>query len=355
VELLPGSERDAVALVWERLEAEGADPGPFASWLWTRTWLEHFGTTVSHCFATVLTDGEPVGLALLTFDRHRRGPFTFRRVHLGTAGEPPRESVFVERNRFLATPGNQTQVGAALIRFLEGLSTIDEIAVDGFLRDQAMALIGTDAGWLIEPERCHVVDLSAAPGGDVAALWSPGVRKELRRAERVLGRITVEWADDEARGHEMLDDLVALHQARWTLRGHGGAFPSKRVEQFHHALITQWVPRGRMALMKVVSEQGLVGARYAFVDGDRLLGYQSGWVPSEDRRLSVGLVLQHAVLQEAQRRGFTCWDYLAGSSEQKRRLSTGEYELLWATRRRPGFKWVAFDAARAVRSLTRAS
>ena len=353
VELLPASERDSVGSVWERLEAEGADPGPFASWQWTRTWLEHFGTTVSHCFALVFSGREPLGVALLTFDRRRRGPFTFRRVHLGTAGEPPGETVFVERNRFVARPEDGAQVGAAITRLLEDLPSIDEIAVDGFVMDQATALVGAGAGWLLEPERCHVVDLAAAPGDDVAALFSSGVRKELRRAERSLGPMVVEWAHDGDSGHEMLDDLMSLHQARWTAKGLRGAFASRRVQRFHHALVTQWVPRGRLALMRVVSGQGLVGARYAFIEGDRLLGYQSGWMPVSDRDVSAGLVLQHAVLQEAHRRGFTCWDYLAGTSEQKRRLSTGEYELMWATRRRPRLRWIAFDAARAVRSLGR--
>src|SRR3712207_5615346 len=128
--LLPSGERDSVGSVWERLESEGADPGPFASWQWTRTWLEHFGTTVPHCFAMVLSGREPLGVALLTFDRHRRGPFTFRRVHLGTAGEPPGETVFVERNRFLDRPEDEAQVGAAIVRLLQRLPRIDEIAVD---------------------------------------------------------------------------------------------------------------------------------------------------------------------------------------------------------------------------------
>jgi len=351
VELLSAGERDSVGSVWERLEAEGADPGPFASWEWTRTRLEHFGTTVPHCFALVLSGREPLGAALLTFDRRRRGPFAFRRVHLGTAGEPPAETVFVERNRLLTRPEDAVQVGTAIIRLLEGLQRIDEIAVDGFTTEQATALIGAGAGWLLEPERCYVVDLAAAPEDDVAALFSPGVRKELRRAERSLGPMTVDWAHDESSGHEILDELISLHQARWTARGFGGAFASQRVQRFHHALVTQWAPRGRLAPMRVASRRGLVGARYAFVEGDRLLGYQSGWLPSSERHVSPGLVLQHAVLQEAHRRGFTCWDYLAGTSEQKRRLSTGEYELVWATRRRPRLKWIAFDAARAVRSL----
>src|SRR3712207_8480585 len=68
----------------------------------------------------VLSGREPLGVALLTVDRHRRGPFTFRRVHLGTAGEPPGETVFVERNRFLARPEDEAQVGAAIVRSCRG-------------------------------------------------------------------------------------------------------------------------------------------------------------------------------------------------------------------------------------------
>jgi len=142
VEVLPATERDSVGVVWERLEAEGADPGPLASWQWTRTWLEHFGSTVSHCFAVVRSGRRPLGAALLTFDRRRRGPFTFRRVHLGTAGEPPEETVFTERNRLLARPEDAAQVGAAIIGLLESLPGIDEIVVDGFVVEQLPALIG---------------------------------------------------------------------------------------------------------------------------------------------------------------------------------------------------------------------
>ncbi len=352
VEVLPASGRDIAGSVWKRLESDGADPGVFASWHWTRTWLEHWGAAVPHCFVVVGTEEEPMGAALLTFDRHHRGPFVFRRVHIGTAGEPPHETVFVERNRLLARPGHVEQVGTAIIRFLKTLPRIDEIALDGFTMEDATALIGAGVGWQLGPERCHVVDLAAAPGGDVAALFSPGVRKELRRAERSLGPRTVQWAHDEDSGHEILDELISLHQARWAAKGHGGAFASQRVQRFHHALVSQWVSCGRLALMRVTSQQGLVGVRYAFVEADRLLGYQSGWAPHRERHVSAGLVLQHAVLQDAHQRGFACWDYLAGTSELKRRLSTGDYGLMWGSCRRPRLRWTAFDMARAVRSST---
>lgn len=353
VDVVPPVERDSVGSLWEGLEADGADPGLFASWQWTRTWLEHFGASVPHCFAVVRSGREPLGAALLTFDSYRRGPFTFRRVHFGTAGEPSDDTVFVERNRLLARPADVTQVAAALIQFVGTLRRVDEVTMDGFMVTDAAALIAADSEWLLEPEFCSVVDLTAASGNDVGALFSAGVRKELRRAERSLGPLTVEWAKDESTGHELLDQLISVHQARWTAKGQRGAFASQRMQRFHHALVSQWVPSGRLALMRVTSRHGLLGVRYAFAEGDRLLGYQSAWAVPLDRHISPGLVLQYAVLQEAQQRGYTCFDYLAGTSELKRRLSTGGYELMWGSRRRPRLRWTAFAATQSARSVGR--
>jgi CelD/BcsL family acetyltransferase involved in cellulose biosynthesis len=148
---------------------------------------------------------------------------------------------------------------------------------------------------------------------------------------------------------------MTLHQARWETVGQPGAFANERVRRFHAALVDQWVPAGRLALARVTSPQGLVGLRYAYVDGDRVLGYQTGWAPSADPRVSPGVVLQHAVLEEARRRGYRWWDYLSGTSELKQRLSTGSYPLVWAAHLRPDARGLAVRAVRTGRSLLRAT
>lgn len=353
--VVPAGDREAVGEVWEHLESNGADTGLFASWAWTRTWLESFGPVVPHHFVVIGAADEPIGVALMTVDRHRRGPFSFRRAHVGTAGEPAGETVFVERNRLVSAPDRLRDVAGALVEHIRTLPGVDETALDGFLETDASALLGAGTGWSTGPEHARVVDLTLAGGEDVMQLFSRGVRKELRRGQRFLGPLSVFWAEDERTAQAYLDELIALHQSRWQERGLPGAFAAERVRRFHAALVSQWVPSGRLALIRVTSPQGLVGVRYAYVDRDRVLGYQTGWAPSTDPRVSPGLVLQHAVLEEARRRGYRCWDYLAGTTQLKQRLSTGGYQLVWASHLRPGARRAALHAARTGRSLLQAA
>jgi hypothetical protein len=174
VTVVPADDREAVGEVWEHLESNGAVRSLFVSWTWTRTWLESFGSVVPHHFVVVGPPDDPVGAAPVTLDRHRRGPFRFRRAHLGTAGEPPGETVFVERNCVVALPDRSPEVADALAGHLRTLPGIHEVALDGFLAPEATRLIGSAAGWSSEPEPAHVVDLALAGDEDVATLFSRG-------------------------------------------------------------------------------------------------------------------------------------------------------------------------------------
>jgi hypothetical protein len=58
----------------------------------------------------------------------------------------------------------------------------------------------------------------------VATLFSRGVRKELRTAQRLLGLISVDWAEDKRTARAYLDELMTLYQARWETVGQPGAF-----------------------------------------------------------------------------------------------------------------------------------
>ena len=96
LEILTSRERSAAARAWTALESSLDDPPLASSWLWTETWLGAYGDVVPHSFALLLDGGRPVGAALLCEEMWRRGPLRLRRVHVGTAGEPAGESVYVE-------------------------------------------------------------------------------------------------------------------------------------------------------------------------------------------------------------------------------------------------------------------
>jgi hypothetical protein len=101
---------------WTALEARLGSERLACSWLWTGTWLEYYGDVVPHRFAVGEADGAPCGIALVTRGvGRRRGPFPLRTVHLGTAGEPPDESVYVEYNAVLVDPERLTAFATALV------------------------------------------------------------------------------------------------------------------------------------------------------------------------------------------------------------------------------------------------
>ncbi len=354
VEILDHGGRSAAGAIWRELEPR-AGCGPTYGWDWTEAWLEHFGDVVPHLFAVGRDGAGPVGVALVTFDAWRRGPLRLRRAHLGTAGEPAGESVYVERNGLLALPDRVGDFADALTRALGRARRWDGLVLDGFLADHADAFAGQLGGrWEISPQTALIADLSSIADGGPAAPFSAGVRREWRRAERRLGPFDVEWAEEPARAVEILDELIVLHQERWEAAGRPGAFESTRVRAFHRDVVRRLAADGGVALTRVSAPHGLLGCRYDLVDGERLISYQCGWLPGPDEGVSVGVVLDLACMDAAQRRGLRIWDHLAGPQRHKRRLSTGSYDLQWCTGRRGWARWHAFDTARALRRLARA-
>ena len=62
-----------------------------------------------------------------------------------------------------------------------------------------------------------------------------------------------------------------------------------------------------------------------------------------------GLVVDYLCLAECQRRGFDQFDFMAGTSDYKRHLSTHEAELAWVTWRRPRLKFALLDNLRWIK------
>jgi CelD/BcsL family acetyltransferase involved in cellulose biosynthesis len=345
--LAPGDPR--VPALWQALEAR-AEPGLTCSWTWTETWLRHYGDVVPHRFLLVGGEADPDALALVTRSLRRvKGVPLLRRVHLGTAGEPPGESVHVECNRLLARPGARAEAAAAIARALRGQRGWDELVLDGFDAEDAAALTA-EGGFELREEPSPTTDLAAIRerGGDVLGALSNGVRRRVERALRGLGELEADWAATSAQAREIYDELVALHQARWEAAGERGAFASPRFHAFHAELIERLLPRGEVVLFRVRGAAGTIGCLYSLVDRGRVLFYQGGLAQLADNKLRPGLVAHVLCMQACLERSFAEYDFLAGESRYKRELSATERTLVWATARR-GPRSAAFEAARRLR------
>jgi CelD/BcsL family acetyltransferase involved in cellulose biosynthesis len=284
----------------------------------------------------------------------RRGPFLVRTLHLGTAGEPHGEGVYVEYNRLLVDVRDRAAFARAVIATVHRQSRWEELRLDGFVPEDAEALRAAEPRLRSTRLPCPVMDLGAvrADGGTVLDHLRSSVRWRIRRSVRALGPVDVEWASDIGTALEIFDELVALHQARWAAAGRPGAFASGRVIAFHRDLIPAMLERDEVMLFRARAAGDTIGCLYGHVEDGRLLSYQSGFARFVDNRIKPGLAVHALCMEACLERGLSEYDLLAEADRYKQELATTQRELIWAYAPRLRPRPLAIHAVRAVRERT---
>jgi CelD/BcsL family acetyltransferase involved in cellulose biosynthesis len=351
IRLVPSSEIATVAEVWNAVEEKAATGTLATSWIWTSTWLRHYGDHVRYQFAVAERGSEPIGVALLVLSR--RGPRTFplRSLHLGTAGEPAGHTVFVEYNDLLCAPADRPAVAAALAETIRVLPGWDELSVDGFRPDAAQALrevlpfdVREDASWTIklDPARSVLDGLSAS------------TRRLVRQASESLEPGDPELAGGLGEAADVLGELAALHQRRWVAASEPGAFASALRYGFLRDLVAAWHPEGRVLLFRLRGREGTLGCVIGFVENGRFLYYQGGMQQFTSNRKRAGLLCHAVFAEDCRRRGLAEYELLAGDAQYKRQLSGGAANpLVWGRYARPSLRGRALSGARRARSAAR--
>jgi CelD/BcsL family acetyltransferase involved in cellulose biosynthesis len=348
IRLLPAREMSTVAPVWSALETSVGAGRLMISWAWTSTWLRYFGDCVDYLFALVERNGDPVGVVLLV--RSRRGPraFPLRRLHLGTAGEPPGETAFVEYNDLLCGEADRDAVAGALAGAVRVLPGWDEFDVQGFRPQTVKALqahlplnVREDPSWTIRLD----------PAKPVMATFSSATRRLVRQAQDALVPGQAERAMDAAAAGDVLGELAALHQSRWRAVGQPGVFASPRLSGFLRDLTQLWLPSGRIELYRLPGREGTIGCIMGFIEKSKFLYYQSGVRQFDETRKRGGLLCHAVVAEECRLRGLTEYELLAGDDQYKRQLSRGEHNsLMWGYYGRPTLRGRLITLARASRA-----
>lgn len=349
--ILDAAAGASLAPTWQGLEQRFGDGALTCSWDWTRTWLDHFGDVVRHWFAVIERAGAPCGVVLVTEDvGYRRGPFRIRRVRLGTVGEPRASTIYSEYNRLLVDPAERAEAAPVLLDALRRDRRWQELRLDAFAPEDAAPFLASSRRFRSRDVRCRIVDLDAihAAGGDVVSSLDPGTRSRIRRSRRGFGPLTVEWGETPTDALEIFEELVMLHQSRWTSAGVAGAFASSRALAFHRDLIPRLVPT-RARLVRVRASAKTVGCLYVLIDKARALSYQSGVAHYSDNRLKPGMTVEAECMQRCLEDGLREYDLLALDTRYKREMSTGQRHVTWATARSRSPVWSAIDAGNAIK------
>src|SRR5262249_29527634 len=153
------------------------------------------------------------------------------------------------------------------------------------------------------------------------------------------------WQDFEG----FFDDLVRLHQARWTAEGKPGCFAAPRFTEFHRCLIRAWLPQGRAVLARLSQGRQVYAVLYGFVTRTKFDFYQSGVKRTETGPFeSPGTTANLLLMSRLVERGVTQYDFLRGSSTYKQKLATEDRQLVSPRCQRSTLRDAVFQASEHV-------
>lgn len=351
IKIHDSKQKDDCLKLWKTLEAQFEYVPLMCSSVWTSTWIEHYQDLVPYSFVVASKNDVPCGICLLTegVDQHD-GPLSLKTRHLGTAGEPAADSVCVEYNSLLVQPEDQPSFINELLNELSKNDTWDSFQFDGFASEELESWNLPQQETSIRKVESHYFDLKQIRDEEreVISGFGYSTRKNLRKNMKSYGNLTTEWAEDIEQANSIFTDLVTLHQARWQKEGQPGSYASERFTNFHKALIQRLIPTGQMGLFRVKIEGEVIGCVQVLIDRNRVLCYQGGSAEYKGK-LSPGVIADYLCIEECFNRGFDAYDFLAGNSHHKQKMSTTHSYLTWAQIKRPRWKFTALNALRKIK------
>lgn len=356
VEFLNGSRRIEAMTHWRELEARLPTRRLTCSFLWTNTWLTHYGLHIPHQFALGRRGDELIGMCLVTESLEAPyGPLAIRTAHLGTSGERDEDSVCVEHNALLVRSEDQPDFSTALQRALMQQARYDAVAWDGFDPIDLPPESTASLDWRVVVKPTFYFDLNRAreAGIEPITLLGKSTRKAIRQNLRDVGAVEVDWPETADEAEASLEELVQMHQARWKSAGEPGAFASPAFHGFHREMVRQLTPRGLAAVVRARAGQSVLGSILIYFDQNRALVYQAGWSATHTAGKSLGLISDYCCLCECMRRGFDAYDFMAGDSIHKRRMTTDQGRLAWAVSRKASWKFLAVERMRSAKRFWR--
>jgi len=345
---------------WQELQTR-SQHSFFTSWSWIESWLQLLPDETKPLVFVAVTGNLTVGLAILIPRRSLRHGFVVsNKLLLHETGDPVLDELTTEHNNLLADAGLESSVAEKFIDTLISQSGLkwDEVVLGGILNTAQLlkACARNNPHFsLTEPRSLPApyIDLATVrnSGQDYLLHLSKGTRYKLRKSLREYKKtgpveITAASTTDEALS--FLQELIRLHEMYWHEKGLKGAFPSTAITDFHKRLITACYPENQIELLRISTPETVIGYFYNFLYNGHVYYYQAGFNYSNPK-LSPGLLCIYLAIERYLSRGALTYDFLAGDSQYKRRLSTHSYQITWSVLQRNRLRFRVETALRAIK------
>ncbi|WP_216844750.1 GNAT family N-acetyltransferase [Rhodanobacter sp. L36] len=350
---------DAIRDDWNALHALSPTASTTLDFVWLRGWWQVYGDVYGAGGLRIITlwrDEQLVGALPLYIEVRKSGPFSIRCLRLISTGEAEYEETCPDYLDLLHVPGEEKACARAAWSAMAGMDwhTLEllDLSDDSPLRHGQDVWPKTRRVKITTRGNCPIADL----GDGFEAYLAQRSHKTRARARQELRKVEESGASfelaDASNADEFLDDLIRVHQQRWTADGKPGCFSAPRFTQFHRQLVREWTASGRAVLARL-SHQGKAGVvLYGFVTGRKFDLYQLGVTSMEETTISSpGMAANLLLMARLAERAVTSYDFLRGLSPYKKSLTTSQRELIRIGCNRPS-ALVWFD--QVLQLLTRA-
>ena len=255
---------------WSGLVARAADPTPFQTPEWQATWWRHHGR--GRLWVLCAYDADVlIGLMPLHIMRYRATPL--RQVRF--LGAP-----LSDFQEILAARGHERAARDAFLAHLAQHSRRWDLCD---FADQRKGTSLTE-GEMPDGLRPLLVHHRVCPFIPLSPSWDEFVKRLSKNMRTNVGRRRRQVAKqfradydlaDETTLPAAMEELFALHNARWRRRGVSGAFAGARMQAFHHEVARRFLQRGWLRLHRLRLDGETRAAFYCFQLGRRVYYYLS--------------------------------------------------------------------------------
>jgi len=352
---------------WKKLQSEGAVKDITTTWEWMSTWWSVFNEGKELAVLVVSNGKEVIGIAPFMRKKVRYfrpipiKNFPIRMVpYLRLEFIASGDEICSDYLNFIIEDGQEREFLDAIFEFLLNSDHIvwDEILL--FQMDAESPFIPllydlADKYKLnieeIDRMSCLYINLPNSFEEYLSQLGQ-NTRYQIRRGMKKLneaGNVYFKIAEKEEEIEINKKILIQLHQSRWTQKGKPGRFSEDKYTLYHDKIMSLAYEKNWLRLGVLFLDSKPLACIYNFRFDDKIYSYQAGIEVSESWDLSYGMLVHANAIAHAISEASREYDFLAGTSEYKKRLAKGRREIISLRISKPSSKESVYKAMSKMR------
>ncbi len=333
-------ELSLISSIWKIFECEFEDAGLTSIWAWIESWIESYGQLVEYKFLLgVDTDDNLIGITIVVKEILRKIPFSVNSYHVGTYGEPLKDSMQMTNSQILIKKGFERIFINAIIEIVMIDFAAEELVFDHLWTKHASIIkeikVNPKFKVLIDESPMLYMDFDKIrqSKSKLSDHLGKSMSYQVRKTMRDFNDLEVQWPENTSEALEILNELVAIYNQNMKKINRKGKFASDSYFEFQKKLIKKLFDHNKTLFIRVKSKKyGTLGCFYCLVDHGIAYATQLGIVDLDTvdigtinkKRVYAGYTVHAMFMEECLKRGFKGYSYSTGLDPYKSYLTNAQ-------------------------------